>query len=117
MVWVWQHARDRIVAYQDLPKYLDELRRNATEPQPGYDLHHIVERTPAKQDGLPQERIDGWCNIVRIPTYRHWQITGWYATPNKDFGGQAPRDFLRGQSWETRMRVGLQALRLFGVLK
>ncbi|WP_394889383.1 hypothetical protein ACG873_29545 [Mesorhizobium sp. AaZ16] len=108
--WVWEHARDRIVAYLDEPKFLDELRRAAGEPKPGYE-------TPARQDGYATERIQGWRNLVRIPTYRHWQITGWYATKNPRYGWMSPRDYLRGKSWSERHAVGLEALRLFGVLK
>jgi hypothetical protein len=115
--WVWEHARDRIIAYLDEPKFLDELRRAAGEPKPGYEIHHIVEQTPARLDGFTAERIQGWRNLVRIPTYRHWQITGWYATRNEEFGGMSPRDYLRGQTWEERFRVGLGALRKFEVLK
>lgn len=86
-------------------------------PRPGFDNHHIVEQTPARQDGFPESRIRGPDNVVRIPTYRHWEITAWYATKNPKFGGLSPRDFLRGQSWETRMEVGKEALILHGVLK
>lgn len=94
--WIWDHARDRIIAYQDEPKYLDQLRRAVAEPKPGHDIHHIVEQTPARRDGFAGERIEDWRNLVRIPTYRHWQITGWYGKPNRDFGGQSPWDYLRG---------------------
>ncbi len=115
--WVWEHARDRIVAYLDEPKFLDELRRASGEPKAGYEIHHIVDQTPARQDGFATERIQGWRNLVRLPTYRHWQITGWYATPNRQFSGMSPREYLRGQTWEERFRVGLQALRKYEVLK
>ncbi len=116
-LWVWQHARDRIIAYLDEPKSLDELQRAANDPQPGYDIHHIAEQTPARLDGFPQERIQGWRNKVRIPTYRHWEINRWFETPNEEYGGLTPRQYLRGKSWEERYRVGLKALRLHGVLK
>lgn len=55
--WVWEHARDRIIAYLDGPKFLDELQRVASEPKPGYEIHHIVEQTPARQ-GWIFERAD-----------------------------------------------------------
>jgi hypothetical protein len=115
--WVWEHARDRIVAYLDEPKFLDELQRAADEPKPGYDIHHIVEKTPARKDGISDERIEGWRNLVRIPTYRHWQINSWYETPNEEYGFLTPRQYLRGKSWQERYAIGLKALRLFGVLK
>jgi hypothetical protein len=115
--WVWEHARHRIIAYLDEPKFLDELRRAAGEPKLGYEIHHIVEQTPARQDGFTTERIQGWRNLVRIPTYRHWQITAWYAKRNPRYGWMSPRDYLRGKSWQERHSVGLDALRSFGVLK
>jgi hypothetical protein len=61
--------------------------------------------------------IDGPENLVRVPTQKHWQITGWYLTRNKLFGGLSPRAYLRGKSWEERQRVGRMALIEFGVLK
>jgi len=115
--WVFEHARDRIVAYQDTPKSLYELQRAVLEPKPGYDIHHIVEKTPAYRDGFPRDRIEGWRNLVRIPTYRHWEINSWYETPNEEFDGLTPRRYLRGKSWKERYVVGLKALRLVEVLK
>jgi hypothetical protein len=35
--------------------------------------------------------------LVRIPTLKHWQITGWYMTPSEDYGGLSPRSYLRGK--------------------
>jgi hypothetical protein len=54
---------------------------------------------------------------VRISTLKHWQITGWFMTPNEDYGGLSPRAYLRGKSWEERRRGGLRALVDHGVLK
>jgi hypothetical protein len=56
-------------------------------------------------------------NLLRIPTLKHWQINAWYSTKNNDFGGLSPRDYLRGKSWDERVRVGTDALILFGVLQ
>jgi len=61
--------------------------------------------------------IDGPDNLIRIPTLKHWQINGWYGTPNDEFSGLSPRNYLRGKSWGERMRVGEEALILFGVLQ
>jgi hypothetical protein len=106
-----------IKAAQDPPKTLGELRQAVSTPEKGYDIHHVVEQTPAQQDGYPKNMIESLENKVRIPTYKHWDVTTWYQTQNDDFGGMSPRDYLRGKSWEERTRVGLDALVLHGVLK
>jgi hypothetical protein len=106
-----------IKAYLDRPKTLDELQSAALNPARGYDVHHIVEQTPAEQDGFPRWMIDAPENLVRIPTLKHWQITGWYMTPNEDYGNISPRAYLRGKNWDERKKAGHDALVDFGVLK
>jgi hypothetical protein len=106
-----------IEAYLDPPRTLEELQRAVATPKKGYDIHHIVERTSAEQDGFPPSVIDGAENLVRIPRFKHWEISAWHSRPNKQFGGRAPREFLRGKDWIERMRVGLEALIDHGVLK
>ncbi len=106
-----------IDAYRDPPKILEELRAGARQSKWGYDTHHIVEQTPAENEDYPRSLIDGQENLVRIPALKHWEITGWYATKNDRFGGMSPRDYLRDKGWEEKTRVGLDALRTFGVLK
>jgi hypothetical protein len=61
--------------------------------------------------------INGPENVVRIPRYKHWEITSWYMTKNKDYGNVSPREYLRGKGWDERTRVGLDALTKYGVLK
>ena len=61
--------------------------------------------------------IDAPDNLVRIPKFKHWEITSWFMTKNKAFGNISPREYLRGESWDERTRVGLVALRKYGVLK
>lgn len=106
-----------IYSYADAPKTLEELQDAAQSPQPGYNVHHIVEQTPAAQDGFSWGLIDASENLVLIPTLKHWQINGWYGTPNDEFDGLSPRDYLRGKSWSERVRVGVKALILYGVLQ
>jgi hypothetical protein len=106
-----------IYAYLYPPKTLEELKRDALNSQPGYNIHHIVEQTPARDEGFPEDMINGPDNLVRIPTLRHWQITAWYQKANDQFGGLSPRQYLRSKSWDERMRVGKYALVLFGVMK
>jgi hypothetical protein len=98
-------------------KTLDELQRAVSNPAPGYEIHHNVEKTAAKKAGYPRQMIDGPDNLVRIPTLKHWLITGWYMTRNRKYGGLSPRDYLRGKNWAERTKVGLKALILFKVLK
>jgi hypothetical protein len=86
-------------------------------PRKGYDTHHIVEQTPAEEDGFPRTMIDFPGNLVRIPRFKHWEITSWSMTKNKAFGGLSPREYLRGKDWAERTRVGLDALIQHGVLK
>ena len=116
-VWVAEEYGPYIDAYFDAPRSLEELQQAANERQRGYDIHHIVEQTPAEQDGFPRSLIDGSENLVRIPTFKHWQVTGWFGTPNEDYGWQSPREFLRGKNWTFRVDTGKKALIEVGVLK
>lgn len=102
-----------IQAYQDPPKSIGELQRAVSQREKGYDIHHIVERAA----GFPREMIEAPDNLVRIPTLKHWQLTGWYMTPNKDFGGLTPRAYLKGKDWAEHARVGKIALIKVGVMK
>jgi len=113
--WLYEF-RPYIDAYLDPPKTLEELQQDALNPQVGYNIHHIVEQKSAGQDGFPWSMIDAPENRVRIPTLVHWEINAWYSIPNERFGGLSPRDYLRGKSWGERMRVGEDALVMFGVL-
>jgi hypothetical protein len=114
--WLYDHS-GHITAYLDAPKTLEELQRAVAEPETGYDIHHIVEQTPARQDGFDEALIEGRDNLVRIPTLKHWQITGWFMSKNELFGGLSPREYLVGKDWIERARVGLIPLRKFGVLQ
>jgi hypothetical protein len=106
-----------VEAYLGRPKTLKELQQAALSPSAGYNIHHIVEQTPAAKDGFGPSLIDSPENLVLIPTLTHWQITAWYSTGNERFGGLSPRDYLRGRSWEERYRIGKEALIEFGVLE
>jgi len=117
LAWVINEAGHTIQSYFDEPKTLSELRRNALQPRPGYDIHHIVEQTSARRDGFPDWQIESDVNKVLIPRYLHWEITAWYSKKDEEFGGLSPREYLRGKSWEERERIGLMALQRFGVLK
>ena len=98
------------------PKIARRAAGDVGKPEKGYEVHHIVEQAPAAREGHAQEDIDGPDNLVRVPTLKHWEITGWYMTPNADFGDLSPRQYLKGTSWDTRRRVGIDALKRFRVL-
>jgi hypothetical protein len=104
-------------AYLDPPKSLKELQEAANNPQAGYDIHHIVEQSSAEEDGFPRSQIDAPDNLVLISRLKHWEINAWFTTPNDNYDGQSPRDYLKGKDWDARLRVGLDALVKFGVLK
>jgi Escherichia/Staphylococcus phage prohead protease len=109
--------RAEIVANLDPPKSLDALRESVATPKAGCDIHHIVEQTPAAQDGYPRHMIDAPENLARIPRLKHREINGWYQTGNRDLNGLSPREYLRGKDWSERTRMGLGALVRHGVLK
>jgi hypothetical protein len=56
--------RARIESYQDPPKTLEELQRDVSNPRWGYDIHHVVEQTPAKREGFSDSEIHGPDNLV-----------------------------------------------------
>jgi len=89
-----QQFRPWIDAYLDPPKTLEELQSDLSHLD-GYDIHHIVEQTPARKDGFPDSLIDSPYNLVRIPTLTHWLISAWFSTKNDDYGKLSPRDYLR----------------------
>jgi hypothetical protein len=115
--WAAKHAWPYIKAYFDPPKTFEELHRDALKPEKGYEIHHPVEQTQAVREGFPKSVWDGPANRVRIPTLKHWQITGWYMRKNPRYGGLSPQIYLQGKSCEEKMRVGREALVKFGVLK
>jgi hypothetical protein len=114
----WLRDRhDLIQAGRDAPRTLEELQQAVNDPKPGYDIHHIVEQTPAERFGFARSDIDHPENLVRIPRLQHYQITGWYGTKDERLGGLSPREYLSDKDWSERYSVGLKALRKFEVLK
>jgi hypothetical protein len=51
--WLYEEYPN-IKSYQDPPKSLQEVQDAVSQPRRGYDIHHIVERTSAEQDGFPR---------------------------------------------------------------
>lgn len=114
--------RPYISAYLQGPKTLEQLQADAKSPSEGYEIHHIVEQTPAGKDGFSEAQIESQRNKVRIPTIKHWELNAWYDRPNEDYRDKdgnwmTPRQYVRDKSWLERRRVGLDGLRRVGVLK
>lgn len=110
--WLWPYVRASLQG----PKTLEQLQADAKAPAAGYDIHHIVEQSAAK-DGIPRSLIDSPRNLVRIPKVKHWELNAWFDTKNSDYSGMTPRQYMKGKSWYVRRAVGLAGLRKVGVLK
>jgi hypothetical protein len=63
-----------IKAYLDDPKSLEELQADVGKPEKGYDVHHIVEQTPAALDGYSREDI----NAKQSRSHSHIDALGNY---------------------------------------
>lgn len=105
-------------SYSDPPRTLDELQsRVSPKSEPGYEDHHIEERTLLRRLGFTWGEINDPSNVVRVPTLKHYEISGWYGKRSEEFGGLAPRDYLRNKDAAERRRVGIKALIDMGVLQ
>ncbi len=120
--WVVQNL-PFILSYLDSPKTLDELQDAVDEPRRGYEIHHIVEEQATSRNAqgnsrvFTQEQLQSRENLVRVPYWKHVEISSWYSRPNVQYGGRSPREYLRGTNWKDQYKFGLDALRGFGVLK
>lgn len=103
-----------IMSYNDAPRTLKELQQRALAPEPGYDVHHIVEQN--QEERFSAGAIFSPDNEVLVPRLKHQEISAWYKTKNPEFGGESPREYLNGRSWSVQRAVGLEAMRKFGVL-
>jgi hypothetical protein len=116
--WLIQY-NPLIEAYNDPPRTLAELQeraRNRRFGDFGYDVHHIVERTPAAQDGFPQSMIEAPENKVLISRLKHWELNSWFQTSHRGLGDMTPRQYVQNEPWEERRRIGLMGLKEMGVL-
>lgn len=111
----WEGA---IRSYSDPPKTFEELQsRVSSTSEPGYEDHHIEERSLLRQLGYTWGEVNDPNNVVRIPTLKHYEISAWYSSKSDEFGGLSPRDYLRDKDASERRRVGLLALVRYGVMK
>jgi A nuclease family of the HNH/ENDO VII superfamily with conserved AHH len=122
-----QQAIDRLKASLDPPKPLEGLRIPPTQNVLGYEQHHVVEQNPnniaksaieAAVEKFGREAIDDPDNLVWIPRLKHELITTYYNSKNTDnpaFG--LHRRVINDMDYDAQYQAGLEALRIFGVLK
>ncbi|WP_051356863.1 hypothetical protein [Azorhizobium doebereinerae] len=113
--WLHETYGGYISSYLEAPKTLDQLQADVRQPRQGTDVHHIVEQGPAEAEGFSRNLIDGPDNLVRISTFKHWEINGYYNRYDEQLGA-SPRNYLRGKSWEDRTEFGLKILKQVKVL-
>lgn len=110
----------RFLTRFDPPLALDELieqtQTDALRKHAGYEMHHIVEQGP-NAGVFSTEQLESPQNVVRIPYYRHRDISDYYSTKQDELGDQTPRDYLRGKSFKEQYEFGLGVLRKFEVIK
>lgn len=119
--WVAGHLPE-IRSYLDARKTLEELQNAVDDRQPGYEIHHIVEAQygsfhPDSNARIFADRLESRENLVRIPKWKHVEISSWYSRLSEEDEKKTPRSYLRGRSWEAQYAIGIQALRQAGVLK
>ena len=121
-IWLADYA-PKVWSYLDAPQTLADLQNAATRPAPpGYELHHIVEAQKRSEDAESNarrfsDRIDSRENLVRVPYWKHIEISSWYSRSHREYGGLTLRTYLRGKSWQEQYDIGLEVLRRHGVLK
>lgn len=97
-------------------RQVEGLRGETAAIKSANDPPRTLEELQARAQ-LGDARIDSPENKVRIPVVKHIDINQYYSTPNAQFGGLSPRDYLRGKIWDEQMQVGLNVLKRFGVLQ
>ncbi|MGQ0663000.1 MAG: hypothetical protein ACT4P2_05335 [Pseudomonadota bacterium] len=80
------------------------------------DCHHIVGQTDGNLARFPG-RIHTTENIVCIPFWKHWGITGYYNRRPRDLNGLSVRESIEELDFGRQYRRGLNILRDHGVLK
>ena len=102
-------------------RYFDDFKKAAGGTKPGYQWHHIVEQGGKNRTRFDPRALHNPNNLVQIPKEVHQQcINRWMSRSNvRLFGHVTGRDtlryYLRGKSFETQHRFGIELLRLCGV--
>lgn len=78
--------------------------------------HHIVEQSQIEKSGFSPYQIHNTSNIIAVDKVTHAKISGYY---KQIYGntGLSLRDWLSGQSFETQYKVGIDVLKMYGVIQ
>ena len=95
----------------------DEFKRYYGPAGPGYEWHHIVEQNPDNQEQFTPEQIHNSENIIRVPTLKHQEISGYYSSKPEELGGDTVRQNVSRRSLEQQRSYGETELRKRGVIK
>ncbi|TCT02360.1 hypothetical protein [Aquabacter spiritensis] len=115
-IWFAERYSPSINAYLAAPKTLDALRADVDVPARGTDVHHLVERAAGAREGFPADLVYGKANLVRISTFKHWEINAWFARKNQKTEDVTPREYLKGKPFREHVRIGIEALKDTGVI-
>lgn len=115
--WLYDSYGGYITSYLEGPKPLDELQKDAAHKRQGTEVHHIVEQSSVGQEGIRREDVEAPSNKVRISTFKHWEINGYYSRKVPDLGDISPREYLEYKSFEERREYGINVMRKLGVSK
>ena len=82
----------------------------------GRHWHHIVEKSQILKSGFDPKLIHNTNNIISVDAATHAKISGYY---KRIYGttGLSFRDWLAGQSFETQYQVGIDVLKMYGVIQ
>lgn len=91
-------------------------------PPPGYEWHHIIEQNGqtrpdlASPDGV-RDWIQNTSNLVMVPVIKHYCINSYMSRATPPDSGISLRNTVRTLSPETQRQIGLNLLRLCGVIQ
>lgn len=102
-----------ILSHLDPPKSLEELQNAVDEPRPGYEIHHIVEEQATSRNAqgnsrvFSEEQLQGRDNLVRIPYWKHRQISDWYSTTEQELRSADTERIATRKELGRTLRVGV----------
>jgi len=83
----------------------------------GYQWHHIIEQSQIGKGGITAEDVYSWENTVLVPRLLHEPISNYYSGKTR-FSAKLPvRKWLEGKPKEVHIRLGIQVMRMKGVLR